>query len=287
VRPLAEFIMRGRLQAAIVALVGGLFPLLISPAIVALVTLRKGAQEGTFVVMAGFVIPLLAYIVGDSGPLMSMASFLGLITVYVASMALRASRSWAYTLAVLIVASTLSVLIAIQMAPGPINALIQAFQETLDEIVKQSADTETPLANLELSMTTVSGFLVYTLLSSGLFALIIGRWGQAALYNPGGFGEEFRQLQLGSSMSIFCFVATAYCLTQGAGYQWWANVFALPLLIVATAIAHATAKAKSIGLPWMILFYIAMIGFSPILLVLVFVGFIDTWLNFRARLSVK
>lgn len=48
-RALAEFIVRGRLQAALVALFGSLVPL-VSPAAISLVTLNKGLSEGKSVV---------------------------------------------------------------------------------------------------------------------------------------------------------------------------------------------------------------------------------------------
>lgn len=49
-RALAEFIMRGRPQACLVALVGVIVPL-IGPASVGLVTLRKGSFEGALVAL--------------------------------------------------------------------------------------------------------------------------------------------------------------------------------------------------------------------------------------------
>ncbi len=70
---LAEFVMRGRFQALLVAVAGAgsLLFCWISAAVLALVTLRKGAGAGRLVVCCGRCCRpgLLLYAYGDSGPL--------------------------------------------------------------------------------------------------------------------------------------------------------------------------------------------------------------------------
>jgi hypothetical protein len=65
-RALAEFIMRGRLQAGTVAVLGYLIPLL-APAAVALITLRKGAAEGSMILLFALSPALLSLVLGDGG----------------------------------------------------------------------------------------------------------------------------------------------------------------------------------------------------------------------------
>ena len=69
---LAEFVMRGRLQAllVIVAGAGSLLFCWISAAALALVTLRKGAGPGAWLFMWALLpAGTLLYVYGDSGPL--------------------------------------------------------------------------------------------------------------------------------------------------------------------------------------------------------------------------
>jgi len=71
---------------------------------------------------------------------------------------------------------------------------------------------------------------------------------------------------------------------QGAEYWWWSNIFAIPLLLVAIAIAHSAVKARNIATPWLVLFYFAVFIFTPIVMC---IGFVDTWMDFRRRLQAK
>ena len=81
---LAEFVMRGRLQALLVTLAGAGSVLFcwISAAVLDLVTLRKGAGPGAWLFMWA-VLPTgaLWYVYGDSGPLALLAGTLTLALV--------------------------------------------------------------------------------------------------------------------------------------------------------------------------------------------------------------
>ena len=67
-RGLAEYVMSGRRQAATVAVLFGLIPMLnlLSGAVVALVMLRKGTQEGFLIMMWALLPAGLQWLVGDT-----------------------------------------------------------------------------------------------------------------------------------------------------------------------------------------------------------------------------
>ena len=65
---------------------------------------------------------------------------------------------------------------------------------------------------------------------STILCLFVSRWWQAMLYNPGGFGEEFRQLRLdvrAAGLSIIAFIVALYLPTE---YRFWAELMVLPLV---------------------------------------------------------
>ena len=81
---LAEFVMRGRLQALLVTVAGAgsLLFCWISAAALALVTLRKGAGSGVWLFMWALLpAGTLLYAYGDSGPLALLAGTLVLALV--------------------------------------------------------------------------------------------------------------------------------------------------------------------------------------------------------------
>lgn len=68
-RGLAEYAMSGRFQAATVAVLFGMIPGLsiVSGAVVALVTLRRGLQEGLIVALWAALPAGLQWMLGDAG----------------------------------------------------------------------------------------------------------------------------------------------------------------------------------------------------------------------------
>ena len=107
---------------------------------------------------------------------------------------------------------------------------------------------------------------------------------QSIAYNPGGFWAEFTELRLGLVFSVICFAMSVLLRYLGDEYWWWSNVFAIPLLLVAIAIAHHVVKARELAKPWLVLSYFAVFIFMPIVMC---IGFVDTWVNFRSRLQHK
>ncbi|MEO0442988.1 MAG: hypothetical protein AAFZ92_04505, partial [Pseudomonadota bacterium] len=185
-RSLAEFIMRGRLQASILAMLSVLLPLL-PQGTIGLVTLRKGAREGGLMVLAG-MLPLFITL-GFGGPdgAVFWGTLLGLLAVYFPAIVLRATQSWSFALQVAIVSSGVLSILALQMLPSLMPAFAEALQRLL--MVTTATETAASLASATLSFTRVSGFVAAIMLLNGLTGLLLARWWQALLYNPGGFGE--------------------------------------------------------------------------------------------------
>jgi hypothetical protein len=98
----------------------------------------------------------------------------------------------------------------------------------------------------------------------------------------------FHQLRLKPAAAITSLVATAYCMSVGGDYQLWGSLFMLPLLLAGVAIVHRAVAARRLGVQWLVLFYMALVLFNPIvMMVLTVIAFLDTWLNFRGRLREK
>jgi hypothetical protein len=276
-RALAEFIMRGPLQAGAVAVLGYIIPLL-TPAAVALVTLRKGAQEGTIVLFLGLAPALLSLIFGESSSILVWVTFLSLIVIYIPSLVLRFTISLANAVTAGVIVSSLVAGAVVVFAPG----VVDAFNETLSQaLANREASNDDPIA-IAVTAVGVSGIIAYILAFNALIPLLIGRWWQALVYNPGGFGSEYRELRLNVVVSLICFAGSVMLRYQGSEFSWWSNVLALPLLLVAFAVMHSIAKAKNLALPWLIGFYFSAIVFTPIVMC---IGFVDTWFDFRRRLK--
>lgn len=279
-RALAEFIMRGRAQAAAVALLGHWIPLL-SPATVALVTLRRGLADGALV-LAWALLPAIVLVA--MGQHNAALAIIGAVSIFLTAGILRRSASWQHTLMGLVALNTLGALLLGAALPQLVSAAVDGIGEILKAIV---AEAEQPIPLPEPNATMVLGLLAAMTTLSGALGLVLGRWWQALLYNPGGFAAEFRALRLGPVAALVSLGAALYCYLQPATMAVWSLVFAQPLLFAGIALVHSLVAKKGMGVQWLVLFYSALLLLQPFKILLVIVAFGDTWLDIRGRIKPK
>ena len=277
---LAEFIMRGRMQAALVAFCGNLVPV-ISPAVVGLVGLRKGLSESLLVGLWAVLPSLLAFYISDLNPLVIAASIAGIVVVVLAAEVLKSSISWHYTLiAISGVSAAVAILLSVLMN-SELTALQQMLAELFADIRKQQQLTEPGFVPGETFLTGLIGYIVAL---NAVASLLLARWWQAMLYNPGGFQLEFHQLRLSVREATLLLIGVVFCQLGSAEYFSWAELLGLPLLLSGIALVHFIVANRKLGGHWLVMFYIGLIMFGPLSLILIAVGFIDSIVNFRSRL---
>lgn len=277
-RALAEFIMRGRLQASIVVLFGVVLPIL-PLAAVGLVSLRKGPREGAFMVIVGVIPALIAWLVGKPASVVFWGTLLGFVVVYIPAVLLRLTVSLAQMVEALVVTAIACGLFTLAFVPE----LLESF-ESMTSLFVAAMEGE-PLGSelIKPSSVALSGFISMAFSLNALAGLLLARWWQALLYNPGGFGAEFRELRLAIGPSALCAVLVVLFHYYGMDYSFWATVLALPLILVALSIVHSMANYRQLSKTWLTIFYVFVASSSILLLLLACVGFIDSLLNIRDR----
>jgi hypothetical protein len=118
-----------------------------------------------------------------------------------------------------------------------------------------------------------------------VLCLLLARYWQAALYNPGGFGAEFRALYYPATVSSVLVVAALALYGLGVQYSTWAMICLIPLTFAGLALVHARSVLTGRGKGWLTMFYIAWVFFDPVKLLVVVFAIADSWLNFRQRWS--
>ncbi|MYM63505.1 hypothetical protein [Pseudomaricurvus sp. HS19] len=269
--------MRGRAQAAVVALLGSWLPL-ISPAAVALVTLRRGSLDGSMILLWALCPALATFWLSDMGPLMPAATVLGLLAVTLAAQLLRNSSSWQQALFAMAGLGAFSGVLIGSVIPDPVAGVTQALGDLFAEIEAQQPQGT---AMIRPTDTFVLGLIGYVVAVSALLSLLLARWWQAMLYNPGGFQAEFHRLRLHPVAALVCALAVVYCWNRGLDYQYWGSLFGLPLLVAGAALAHGVVKLRRMSGQWLIVFYLAL-AFAGII-VMVFAA-LDSWTDFRSRI---
>ncbi|OGT19605.1 MAG: hypothetical protein A2V90_03365 [Gammaproteobacteria bacterium RBG_16_57_12] len=297
---LASYIMRGRLQAVMtVVMFAGLSFLLppftsplsfFSGAALTLVTLRLGPQQGVWVLLLAAVTLGLFSLLSLSNvvPAVAVAGAIW-IPAWLLAVVLRRTVSWSQTMTVAL-AMGMALVLAIFAALGdPVEWFYQALEENLKPLLLASmtgvdqadATIEQLLRQLSQGMT---GTVAMAVVTHALICLLLGRWWQATLYNPGGFKTEFLGLRLGKALAGIAVLLLALDLA-GTGH------LVSNLLLVAEAVfvlqglavVHAIASAKGLHSGWLAPMYVLM----PFLMgLLALMGVVDVWADFRARAGV-
>ena len=279
-RVLAEFIMRGRMQACLVGVFGSLLPF-VSVSTIGLVTLRKGAAEG-FIVSLWVILPLLlSYMFSASSPFMAVVSGVALINMALVANAHRVKADWNFSLGIATLSGVVLVCLAGLLFQAEMNDFVNELEEMLATASEQSGQTM-----LVLTRNGFLAFVAWVVIFNTVIGLVLSRWWQALLYNPGGFQEEFHMLRLSPKLSLVCLSIFIAGLALGGNYQLWLRLASIPLLIGGLAIVHYVVQHKGFGRQVLVVMYVGLFLFGPVLMVLLgALGAADSVMNFRTRLA--
>ena len=135
----------------------------------------------------------------------------------------------------------------------------------------------------------MTGVVVASLALGAVCSLLVGRWWQAMLVNPGGLHSEFCRLRFPQStglMVLGLMIVTQFI--QGPASDMSAQgvlVMLVPYLFAGLAVLHGLVARHGRGKGWLIAVY-ALLGIIPqTALLLSGLGLVDTWVDFRRRLG--
>lgn len=277
---LAEFVLRGRLQALLVTLAGASSLLFcwLSAAVIGLITLRRGAVAGGWL----FIWALLPsgtvwYVYGDSGPLTLLAGTLTLAAV------LRATVSLPLAILVTVAVGVATGIAMLGLSGVYLQEMATYFGELLGSLEQRMSEQGQQVDLPRVNATQIAGMLGAGTAVTSVLCLLLARYWQAALFNPGGFGEEFRALRYPVSVSLTLVLATLIVSSVGLQLRNWAMICMIPLTFAGVALVHANARARARGAGWLTGFYLLWVVFDPVKLLVVCLAIADSWLNFRQR----
>lgn len=296
-KTLAELVMRGRLYAASLAFICTGLPLLswLAAAIVVLVTLRKGGAEGALILLVALI---QAGLIGETA---EIATASAIVAVYFSACVLRSTVNLAYGLLSLVLAALMLLIGIIGQAEGVLDTVKQVLESQLIQMrVGDAAGMNREDFIHLMAVQSISYGVGFTALAG----LLVGRWWQAMLFNPGGFQREFHALRLSPFITISLLMLS---IVGYSGAEWWgegrnnvdignqpvgsselgssvmmlnvaaiASLMTLPISITGAAIVHSIVKTKQASAFWLIGFYLTLPVTNTMLYLMVLVdGFID------------
>lgn len=290
---LARFILKGQSQAALVAATMAILGMLVPPATwlsaatIVLVTLVNGPQRGLITTgLALLGTAVFSYLIFSAPQIAVIFVLLAWLPAWLVAMLLRQTVSLAFSLQVLGAMTLLAVVMIYALYPN----FGELWREPLDVMVAQLVQQSEEFSLQELKQTEewliefLPGLFASSLMFGTMLSLFIGRWWQAVFYNPGGFAEEFQSLNLGKTSAV---IALALMLMAAV----IDNVFTFALatvvfvlyLIQGLSLLHAVVKKRQVSASWLFVFYMVMFFIPHLVLLMVFAGITDPWLDIRQR----
>ncbi|WP_252272576.1 hypothetical protein [Pseudomonas subflava] len=286
-RALADFIMRGRMQATLVVVGSAAVPLLfwLSAAASCLVLLRRGPRDAVGI-LAWALLPAVAWWhFGEPRTLLVLLGSLGL------ALLLRAGHAWVRVVLVSIAVGLVFGVVLGTVFQEPIVAMAgelnKLMPQMLDGVYQQmSVDERTRLEALIAPVLT--GLMAALLQAVSLLCLMLGRYWQAALYNPGGFGLEFRALRLPAPLAFGLLAVMFLAPNLGLELAMLTPMCSVPLALAGVALLHGLAAAGRLARFWLVGLYVSMLLFMQLVYpLLVVLATVDSLMDFRGRLARK
>ncbi len=289
---LAAYIMRGRMQAMIVASTLALLSLMMPPvsvvssASVALVTLRRGAFEGLYVVVCSSVAAgLLGFFLLGNYQFALLYGMVLWVPVWLISIILREGRH-------LSLAVEIAVLIGVLGVVG--FYLYDTESATMwKSILSQMVPANAPVEDIQRTVDVLSHYMTGVVAAGTvfglLFGLFLGRWWQSVLYNPGGFRQEFLSLSTHPRLAIGSIVVVAIALlSSGVVSEIFWNITILLFVLyvfIGAAVLHTVFASMKMSRYLVPMFYLTLFLIPHAMLPVAIVGLSDAWLNLRNKIS--
>ena len=286
-RALAEFIMRGRMQAILVVVGAAALPMLfwLSAAAGSLVLLRRGFNDALSVLVWAALPALGWWYFGDPRTLLVLLGTLSLAVL------LRSQASWVRVMLSSVGLGLLYVWALGAVFGEAIATLAGELQKVLPDALSGAYQqlSEAERGRLESLLAPVlTGLLAALLQIVTLLSLMLGRYWQAALYNPGGFGQEFRALRYPPLLAILLLLGMLLGPNLGAELAVLTPLCSVPLVFAGVALRHGLVAQKRLPRFWLVGLYVVLALFMQVIYPLLAVmAIVDSVFDFRGRAAAK
>jgi hypothetical protein len=301
-KALAGFIVSGRFQAILSASLCGMLAFLLPPfstltnylgaAVVSLVTLRIGVQQGLLVLVAATVVTMLFYrLTGVPAATIAVTISMLWVPSWLISLVLRRTVNLAFAILASAALGILTLVIIYLVVGDPAPwwhehlLQIRSALETAG-LFPHGVSIDDLLLELARLMT---GVVLASLGLGAVCSLLLGRWWQAMLVNPGGLHSEFCSLRYPTTVGVLVLVLMVFSqFTRAAASSMAAQavlIMLVPYLFAGLAVLHGLVARQGRGKGWLFAVYVLLGVVPQTALLLAGLGLVDTWVDFRRRFA--
>lgn len=287
-----QWLLAKNINASIVAFVCALLPAITLPGeflasiLVAFVTLRKGAKSG-LVVLTWVALPAVAMMFIGKLSLFDVL-LARCVVVWVLALLLRQTHSWSLVVTVLAVIGAVGVAFFHVWIADPVSfwsAKLSIYFLQMAEMLPLPAATIK--ANVALIAGFATGLLAFVVVAGIFLQLLLARWWQASLFNPGGLSNEARLIRVNPWVSgVYVLTIIGACFKQALLVDMM-PVLMIPFVIAGFSLLHWWVAQKSQWTWVLILVYLGFVLFPYVSMSVALYGLADSWVDFRRRYQLK
>ncbi len=303
-KALAEYIVRGRWQAVLVAALSGSMSFMLPPfstvlnylaaATVALVTLHIGKLQGLQVLFIAAAISVLFYqLFGMQSAVVAIMIVLLWLPCWALAAVLQQTRQLGNVLKAAVLFGAILLLAVYGVFGDPVPWWVERLQ-TIKVLLERAGLSMTDLSDEKLLRDVaalLTGLVLASLLIGVLSSLLLARWWQSVLVHPGGFRDEFCGLRLGHAAGLLtlCAMLASRFVSGSAGelVAQLALIMLVPYLLVGLAVIHSIVRQTGRSTAWLATVYVLLALLPQATLLLAGGGLLDTWVDFRRLVAAK
>lgn len=287
-RALGSYILLGRLQAVTAISLFTVISLLIPPLSyllsgvpAGLVILRKGPAYGMQVLLISLLIVVLFVVLVGINPYVIFAFVLGIWgPVYLCCCVLRRTQSQGWLVFTAGTIATVYILI-VHWLIADVSAWWLQWMELMIDNAYPEGGGEQYQDILVQAAPAMNAIMASGIASSLIVTTFISRWWQSALFNPGGFREEFYALRLPNAVIFLSLTGIILLLTsdvqQGSAGLDILIVVIFLYLFQGLAAVHRIVAEKSMPQVWLVMMYILLVFLPQTILIVACLGLLDSW----------
>lgn len=279
---LARLAMKSPAHSSILAALLTVLPfgVFFSSPLVALATLKHGYSAGAQILGAAFIGGIVSFLVFGIPMQLLILPLVALV-----AMVLRGSNSWSFTLVGITFVGLVLVVILELLLGGLFDWIAEEWRSAASQLDEQTA---AGLMAWVEARPNYKYLFAAGLVQSAVMFVLWARYWQAALFNPGGLGEEIRSLRM-SKAEILALVLGAL-IGSFLFNPLVIALFGFPFIFAGMALMHGVVAKTKLGGQWLFALYIAL--FLPVtnqILVplLVLLVLVDPFVDIRSRIQER
>ncbi len=284
---IARWLMASRGKAYITLIALALISTIIKPvgilvsAGVALVTLTIGLQSSiVLAILSSFFVGMLNMIFGQS-LLFNVGIYVGIFVVPVigSALILKYKSIELASLGLAVWAATILVLAKLWMPD--LNLFWYPLIQNYSTLLQLNLAPE----EIEILSKTMNAGISLMVFIMPLLGLLLGKYWQTRLYQPGEFAEIFQQWFFGNKVASALIIIIALAIFDNQLANDLIGIILALFVLQGIALIHYIWRIKAFSKFWLYAFYPVIFIFSEAMLLLAFTGLIDNWANIRKRLQ--